>query len=79
MGKLEDPNFRYHTKAESEQPGYLEKRMELYKKMVLHEQGGEIYSEQKDRSFQQRHHGAFSGEQVNGKPDSPLFVVGGKG
>ena len=34
MGKLEDPNFRYIPKAESEKPGYLERRMKIYKEMV---------------------------------------------
>jgi len=34
MGRLEDPNFRYIPKAESEKPGYLERRMKVYREMV---------------------------------------------
>ena len=37
MGKLEDPNFRYIPKSESEKPGYLERRMKIYKEMVKNE------------------------------------------
>lgn len=79
MRRLDDPSFRYYTKAESEQPGYLEKRMELYKKMVGNEQDREIHSQPQDERVDQRHHGAFSGEQNHSKPDTQLFVVGGKG
>jgi hypothetical protein len=34
MGRLEDPNFRYIPKAESEKPGYLGKRMKVYRELV---------------------------------------------
>ena len=32
--KLDDPSFNYINSAESDKPGYLWQRMELYKRMV---------------------------------------------
>ena len=79
MGKLEDPNFLYVNSTESNKPGYLERRMEIYKEMVKHEQGRAIHPKQEDRSIGQRYHGAFLGEQEHSKPNTQFFVVGGKG
>ena len=79
MNKLDNPRFRYYTKAESEQPGYLEKRMEFYKEMVKHEQDRTIYQGPQDSGVLQGHHGSFYGQQNHSKPNAQFFVVGQKG
>jgi hypothetical protein len=66
MGRLEDPNFRYIPKAESEKPGYLERRMKIYKEMVRAESQGIPASSQKSDN------GAGNNGQVSGKPDHGL-------
>jgi hypothetical protein len=77
MGKLEDPNFRYIPKAESEKPGYLERRMKIYREMVRAEnQGLPALSQKSDN-------GAGDHGQVSRKPDNclqgnKLAVVRGK-
>ena len=77
MGKLEDPNFRYIPKAESEKPGYLERRMKIYKEMVRAEsQGIPALSQKSDN-------GTGNNGQVSSKPDHglqghKLSVVRGK-
>jgi len=66
MGKLEDPNFRYIPKAESEKPGYLERRMKIYKEMVRAEsQGIPALSQKSDNC-------AGNNGQVSGKPEHRL-------
>lgn len=65
MGRLEDPNFKYITKAESDKPGYLERRMKLYREMVKKESEGaggsrEVYPGKKETS--------------NGKANSGLLL-----
>lgn len=65
MGRLEDPNFKYITKAESDKPGYLERRMKLYREMVKKESEGagrsrEVHLGKKETS--------------NSKADSGVFV-----
>ena len=77
MGRLEDPNFRYIPKAESEKPGYLERRMKIYREMVRAEnQGLPALSQKSDN-------GAGDNRQVSRKPDNglqshKLAVVRGK-
>lgn len=77
MGKLEDPNFRYIPKAESEKPGYLERRMKIYKEMVRAEsQGIPALSQKSDN-------GAGNNGQVSDKSEHrlqshKLSVVRGK-
>ena len=77
MGRLEDPNFRYIPKAESEKPGYLERRMKVYKEMVRAEnQGLHPLSQKSDN-------GAGDHGKVSSKPDNclqgnKLAVVRGK-
>ena len=78
MGRIEDPNFRYIPKAESEKPGYLERRMKIYKEMIKHEQSQGIPA-----SSQKSDNGAGNNGQVSGKPDHglqghKLSVVRGK-
>lgn len=66
MGKLEDPNFRYIPKAESEKPGYLERRMKIYKEMVRAEsQGIPALSQKSDN-------GAGNNGQVSDKSEHRL-------
>ena len=77
MGRLEDPNFRYIPKAESEKPGYLERRMKIYKEMVRAESQGLPASSQKSDNC------AGNNGQVSSKPDHglqghKLSVVRGK-
>lgn len=77
MGRLEDPNFRYIPKAESEKPGYLERRMKIYREMVRAENQGLPASSQKSDN------GAGDHGQVSSKPDNvlqshKLAVVRGK-
>lgn len=78
MGRLEDRNFKYIPKSESEKPGYLERRMKIYKEMV------------KNESVRNVHHGAQKGDggagdaplprqQVNGFESRKFAVVSGKG
>jgi hypothetical protein len=77
MGKLEDPNFRYIPKAESEKPGYLERRMKIYKEMVRAEsQGIPALSQKSDNN-------TGNNGQVSSKPEHrlqghKLSVVRGK-
>jgi len=66
MGRLEDPSFNYIPKAESEKPGYLQRRMKLYKEMVRAESQGLPASSQKSDN------GAGNNGQVSGKPDNGL-------
>ena len=77
MGRLEDPNFKYISKAESEKPGYLERRMKIYRELVRAEsQGLPALSQKSDN-------GAGNNGQVYRKPDNglqgnKLAVVRGK-
>jgi hypothetical protein len=77
MGRLEDPNFRYIPKAESEKPGYLERRMKIYREMVRGEnQRVRPLSQKSDK-------GAGNNGQIPSKPDNclqgtKLAVVRGK-
>lgn len=77
MGRLEDPNFRYIPKAESEKPGYLKKRMKVYRELVraeserLHpdpQKGGD------SRGVDQK----VPGKSDNGVQGHKLAVVRGK-
>ena len=77
MGRLEDPNFRYIPKAESEKPGYLERRMKIYRELVRAESQGLPASSQKSDN------GAGDYGKVSRKPDNnlqgnKLAVVRGK-
>jgi hypothetical protein len=77
MGRLEDPNFRYIPKAESEKPGYLEKRMKVYRELVRAE------SERLHPEPQKAGDGRGADQKVLGKPDNglqghKLSVVRGK-
>jgi len=40
MGRLEDPNFKYISEEDSKEPGYLARRMHLYRQMVEKERNG---------------------------------------
>ena len=77
MGKLEDPNFRYIPKAESEKPGYLERRMKIYKEMVRAESQGIPASSQKSDNCA-GNNGQVSGKPDNGLQGNKLAVVRGK-
>lgn len=79
MGKLEDPTFVYVNSTESNKPGYLERRMKIYREMVKNEQSRAVHQQPENRSIGQRHHGTFLGEQEHSKPNTQFFVVGGKG
>jgi hypothetical protein len=66
MGRLEDPNFRYIPKAESEKPGYLEKRMKVYRELVRAE------SERLHPEPQKAGDGRGVDQKVLGKPNNGL-------
>lgn len=76
MGRLEDPNFRYISKAESEKPGYLERRMRIYKEMVRAE--GERIRSQPQKGDGKGDHAKVSGKPDNGLQGHKLAVVRGK-
>lgn len=77
MGKLEDPNFRYIPKSESEKPGYLERRMKIYKEMVKNESVRAIHPQSK-KGDDKADHGSLSGEPSNGLQSRKLAVVARK-
>ena len=77
MGRLEDPNFRYIPKAESEKPGYLERRMKIYREMVRAEsQGLPALSQKSDNGSGD--HGKVSSKPDNCLQGNKLAVVRGK-
>ena len=76
MGRLEDPNFRYIPKAESEKPGYLEKRMKVYREMVRAEV--ERLHPEPQKGDGKGDHGKVSGKPDNGLQGHKLAVVRGK-
>ena len=77
MGRLEDPNFRYIPKAESEKPGYLERRMKIYKEMVRAEsQGIPALSQKSDNGT--GNNGQVSDKSEHRLQGHKLSVVRGK-
>jgi len=77
MGRLEDPNFRYIPKAESEKPGYLERRMKIYRELVRAESQGLPASSQKSDNGA-GDHGKVPRKPDNGLQGNKLAVVRGK-
>lgn len=77
MGKLEDPNFKYIPKSESEKPGYLERRMKIYKEMVKNESVRAIHPQSK-KSHDQADHGSLSGQPDHRVQGRQLAVVARK-
>ena len=79
MGRLEDPNFEYVSSAESNKPGYLEKRMAIYKEMIESEQNRAIRSQSKDIRIQQGNSGSVYGQQNYSEQSPKLVAIGKKG
>lgn len=77
MGKLEDPNFKYIPKSESEKPGYLERRMKIYKEMVKNESVRAIHPQSK-KSNNPADHGSLSGQPDHRVQGRQLAVVARK-
>ena len=77
MGRLEDPNFRYIPKAESEKPGYLERRMKIYRELVRAESQGLPASSQKSDNGA-GDYAKVSRKSDNGLQGNKLAVVRGK-
>ena len=66
--KLDDPGFNYINSAESDKPGYLWQRMELYKRMVESERENRtVRSGKKNASKLKTSSGQVFGFAVNGK------------
>ena len=78
MGRLEDPNFRYIPKAESEKPGYLERRMRIYREMIKHEQSQGIPALSQKSDNGAGDHRQVSSKSDNGLQSHKLAVVRGK-
>ena len=77
MGKIEDPNWRYRRVEETQKPGYLERRMKVYKEMVRAEsQGLHPLSQKSDNGA--GGHGKVSSKPDNGLQSHKLAVVRGK-
>lgn len=79
MNKLDNPRFRYYTKAESEQPGYLARRMAFYKEMVKHEQDGKIHPQQENACLNSGDSRPIYVQSINGQKNAQLVMVTGKG
>jgi hypothetical protein len=77
MGRLEDPNFRYISKAESQKPGYLERRMKIYRELVRAESQGLPASSQKSDNGA-GDHAKVSRKSDNNLQSNKLAVVRGK-
>ena len=77
MGKIEDPNWRYRRVEETQKPGYLERRMKVYKEMVRAEsQGLPALSQKSDNGAGD--HGKVSSKPDDGLQGNKLAVVRGK-
>ena len=77
MGRLEDPNFRYIPKAESEKPGYLERRMKIYRELVRAE-NQRLHTESQKTSNSRGAHQKIHGESDNSLQSNKLAVIRGK-
>lgn len=77
MGKLEDPSFKYIPKSESEKPGYLERRMKIYKEMVKNESVRAVHPQSK-KGDDKADHGSLSGQPGNRVQGRQLAVVARK-
>jgi hypothetical protein len=76
MGRLEDPNFRYIPKAESEKPGYLEKRMKVYRELVRAE--SERLHPEPQKGDGRGDHAKVPNKPNNGLQGHKLAVIRGK-
>jgi len=77
MGRIEDPNWRYRKVEETQKPGYLERRMKIYKEMVRAEnQGVSAISQKSDNGA--GHYGQVSSKPDNGIQGRKLVAVRGK-
>lgn len=66
--KLDDPSFNYINSAESDKPGYLLQRMELYRRMIESErQNRTVRNGKKDPSKRKTSSGQVLSFAVNGK------------
>ena len=79
MGRIEDRNFEYIPESESNKPGYLEKRMKLYKKMVENEKRNSTIHSVEKTDNSRGNHGQVPSGQDNGLQSTKLAVVRGKG
>ena len=79
MGRIEDRNFEYIPESESNKPGYLEKRMKLYKKMVENEKRNSTIHSVEKTDNSRGDHGQVPSGQDNGLQGTKLAVVRGKG
>lgn len=79
MGKIEDRNWKYHKVEESQKPGYLERRMKIYKEMIKNEQNRGIHPQQKNICLQQGNSGSFFNQPKHSKQSPKLVAVGKKG
>ena len=77
MGRLEDPNFRYIPKAESEKPGYLQKRMKVYRELVRAE-SERLHPEPQKAGDGGRDHAKVPSKPNNCLQGHKLSVVRGK-
>jgi hypothetical protein len=79
MGRIEDRNFEYIPESESSKPGYLEKRMKLYKKMVENEKRNSTIHSVEKTDNDKRNHGQVSSEPDDSVQGRKLAVIRGKG
>jgi hypothetical protein len=77
--KINDPNFKYFSAAESAKTGYLENRMKFYKEMVKNESDGRICDGKEVGGKREGLTGEVSGSPKHGLQGSKLSVVGGQG
>ncbi len=77
MGRLEDPSFKYTSKAESEKPGYLERKMKVYRELVRAE-SQRLHPEPQKTGDGRGDHAKVPSKPDNGLQGHKLSVVRGK-
>ena len=76
---LDNPSFVYYNSTESNKPGYLQRRMVIYKEMVQREQDRAIHSQSKDIRIIKGDHGSFYDQQNHSEQSPKLVAVREKG
>ena len=76
---LDNPSFVYYNSTESNKPGYLQRRMAIYKEMIQREQDRAIHSQSKDIRIQQGNSGPLHGQQKHSEQSPKLVAIGKKG
>ena len=76
--KINDPNFKYFSAAESAKTGYLENRMKFYKEMVKNESNGTVCDGTEVGGNRETVTGKVSSRAKHRLQSSKLAVVGGK-